>query len=330
MMRNNLKYQYVIIQTEADYYELLTQKSVLNKDVVSATGLFDVKPGRLRDALYKIYRFIRFKHWYGLNRLLLPFMYHRKIDNKKPICFIIWGQYANEVKAFLGKKLKKRYPGCKLVCRFDDIIEKMPYKNICDYRDAFDLLQTFDEKESAKYNIDYFPSWYDSVEGIDVGEKSDILFVGRAKDRLNEILSLYKRLYDASVNCKFYLVGVPKDKQVNIGNVIYGDYLPYKKVLELVKGTKCMVEILQQDAQSETLRVFEAITYNKKLITNNKHLIAKDYYSPDKIQIFNAVDEINIDFIKDDRSTICYEKKFTEKLRPIELFKHVDSILSGN
>lgn len=329
-MSDNLKYQYVIIQTEADYYELLTMKSIQRKDVFSATGLFDVKAGRLRDALYKIYRFNRRKHWYGLNRLLLPFIYHRKIDGGKPVCFVIWAQYANDVKAFWGNILRKKYPGCKLVCRFQDVIEKMPYKNIDDYRDAFDLLQTFDEKEASKYNIDYFPFWYDSVDDIDNGEKSDVLFVGRAKDRLNEILSLYKRLYEMSVNCKFYLVGVPKDKQVNIGNVVYGDYLPYKKVLELVKGTKCMVEILQHNTESETLRVFEAIAYNKKLITNNKHLMLKDYYSPDKIQIFDSVDEISIDFIKDERSTICYEKKFIDRLRPVELFKHVDSLLTYN
>ena len=154
--------------------------------------------------------------------------------------------------------------------------------------------------------------------------------MGRAKDRLNEILSLYKRLHDASVNCMFYLVGVPKDKRVNIGNIVYGDYLPYRKVLELVKGTKCMVEILQHNTESETLRVFEAITYNKKLITNNKHLVKKEYYSPDKIQIFDYIDEINIDFIKSERNSVCYEKEIIERLRPIELLKHVDLLLSKN
>jgi len=326
----NLKYQYVIIQTEADYYELLTKKSVLKKDVVSATGLFDVKAGILRNALYKIYRFNRCKHWYGLNRLLLPFFYHRKIDGNKPVCFIIWAQYANDVKAFWGSILRKMYPGCKLVCRFQDVIEKMPYKNIDDYKDAFDLLQTFDSKEASKYNIDYFPFWYDYIDNIDIGEKSDVLFVGRAKDRLNEILSLYKRLYEKSVNCKFYLVGVPKDKQINVGNVVYGDYLSYSKVLELVKGTKCMVEILQHNTESETLRVFEAIMYNKKLITNNKYLMSKDYYSPDKIQIFNSVDDISIEFIKDNINFISYEKKHIERLKPIHLLRHIDLYLTEN
>lgn len=325
--REMLKYQYVVIQGDTDYYEMLIHDTLQRGDAVAATGIFDVKSRALKDRLYKIYRMNRSKKRYKLNSLLKPFMFHRRIDDNKPVCFLIWGQYANEVNAFWGRDLRRRYPGCKLVCRFEDVIEKMPYRNINDYKDSFDLLQTFDELEARKYGIDYFPSWYDKTDGIEEGIESDVLFIGRGKDRIEEIVELYKRLTEAGLNCKFYLVDVPENKRVKIGNLEYGGYLPYRKVLEYVKGTKCMVEILQQDAESETLRVFEAIAYNKKLITNNHFISKKTYYSPEKIQIYEKVEDIDITFIQD-KKQIKYEEGLLSQYLPIKLFEYTDTVLS--
>ena len=189
----DLKYQYVIIQGDNDYYEMMTENTKKRKEAIIINGLFDIKQVFFKKKVNKIYHFFEDKKKYGKTKILLPFMFRRKLKGDKPVCFIIWGWYANDVKSYLGQYLRKKYPGCKIVCRFEDIIEKMAYENIEDYRDAFDYLQSFDEGDAKKHNVDYFPSWYDSIEVIDSDtiRCSDVFFVGRAKKRFDSLIQIY-------------------------------------------------------------------------------------------------------------------------------------------
>lgn len=321
-----MRYQYVIIQADSDYYKAMTQQTEKRKDAIVLNGLFDCESKLLLSFLRKVYYHLPTTN---LKKCLLPFMFNRKLPLDKPVCFVVLGWYANLVKDFLEEHLRKKYPGCKIVCRFEDIIEKMPYRNFAEYKDCFDMLLTFDEKEASKYNIPYYSSWYDEcdVPDGDEIEESDVLFIGRAKDRMEEIIEAYKKLTGAGLKCKFYLVGVPEEKRVLPDEIEYGDYLPYLTVLQYVKKTKCMLEILQRNAESETLRVFEAIFYNKKLITNSPKILTREYYDPQKIFYYKTIEELDPTFINDGKA-ISYDNRFREKLKPYNMLSFIDDYLS--
>lgn len=326
----DLKYQYVIIQGDNDYYEMMTENTKKRKEAIIINGLFDIKPGFFKKIVNKIYHCFEDKKKYGKTKILLPFMFRRKLKGDKPVCFIIWGWYANDVKSYLGQYLRKKYPGCKIVCRFEDIIEKMAYENIEDYRDAFDYLQSFDESDAKKHNVDYFPSWYDSIEVIDSDtiRCSDVFFVGRAKERFDILIQIYDYLESRGIECLFFLVDVPEEKRVHRKNIIYSGYIPYYNVLQMVKKTKCLLEIPQEFGTSETLRVYEAITYNKKLITNNMHIKNKDYYSEQAILCFRELDDIDISFINADFGNL-YTEDQVKRLRPIKMLEYIDAVLQN-
>lgn len=287
-----MKYQYFIFQYNYDYYKLLAENIGNNEYISFVNGLCDSK-SKIIAKLFGRYlnsnkRFFD-KLWY-------PHLFSRKVDKSKPVCFIIFAGYANFVNNGYGKYLRKKYPGCKLVCRFTDKIEKMPYKNFYDYKDSFDLLQTYDIVDAQKYNIDCYQNWYTE---IDVGfskqtQNSDVFFIGRAKDRLGDILDIYEKLKELGLTCDFNIVDALPTEQKFSEEINYCCYMPYTEVLQHVKSTKCILEIAQKDEISETLRAMESLFYNKKLITNNQFVQNREYFDKDKIYILpkdNSIDK---------------------------------------
>ena len=324
----DLKYQYVIIQGDYDYYKMMTENTEKRNEAIVLNGLFDIKTVIIKKILNRIYHYFESKKQYEKTKILLPFMFNRRTKSEKPVCFVIWSWYANDVKAYLGQYLRKKYPGCKIVCRFEDIIEKMPYKNIDDYRDAFDYLLSFDEGDAKKNNVDYYPSWYDSVEVIESDDIrcSDVLFVGRAKDRFETLIEIYDYLENKGIECLFYLVDVPEQNRLYRKNIVYSGYISYYKVLQMVKKTKCLLEIPQELGTGETLRVYEAITYNKKLITNNMLIKNRDYYSEYSILCFESLEDIEISFINSNYDCL-YSQEQIEKFKPIKMLEYIDAVI---
>ena len=321
-----MKYQYVLIQAQEDYYKAITQQTIKRNDAVVLNMLMDSKSKLVNKYMMKIYNHLPVP---SMQKWFLPLMFQRNMPLDKPVCFIFMGRYTGEVKDFLGEHLRRKYPGCKIVCRFEDIIEKAPYHNFYEYKDHFDMLLTFDELESRKYNISYYPSWYDECEVPDDEgiEETDVLFVGKAKDRMAEIIEAYEKLAGAGLKCKFYLAEVPEEDQVYRDQIEYGPYIPYTKVLQYVKKTKCMLEILQKESESETLRVFEAIFFDKKLITNNKKLQNRSYYDPQKIFCYENTEELDPSFVHNG-TDITYEDKVKEQFKPYNMLKFIDDYLS--
>jgi len=107
--------------------------------------------------------------------------------------------------------------------------------------------------------------------------QSDVYFVGSAKDRLELIFDVFHQLKQEGITCDFYLSGVPSSKKIKDAGIHYIHKMSYIENLKHVVRTKCILEIVQGNAKSSTLRTWEAIMYDKKLLTNNL-TIANDYY----------------------------------------------------
>lgn len=321
-----MNYQYVVFHHDYDYYREIFASIVKEKGCVAISGIYDVKNIYLKKVLNRLFPVN--KKYTSLPYFLFPFIFCRKIQKNKPVCFIFFAGYANMVNAGLGNYLRKKYPGCVLVCRFVDIIEKMPYSNIDEYRQSFDILQTFDIGEAERYNLDYYPNFYScSIDNISTDEpETDVLFVGRAKDRFDDILYAYDFLEKKGIHCEFYIVDVPEDKQILRKNVVYCSYLPYVDYLKRLNKSKCVLEIMQKDGQGETLRQLEAILFDKKLITNNKSILKKDYYDTRKISLYDEISDIDIDFLKN--STILYSSEEKAKISPLYFFYDLDRKIS--
>jgi len=90
-----------------------------------------------------------------------------------------------------------------------------------------------------------------------------------------------------------------KEKQLTGTGIHYNCWLNYKQVLQRVADTKCVLEILQGEQHGFTIRTCEAVTYKKRLITNNQFLKKQPFYDPRFMCVIKKASDIPVDFISD-------------------------------
>lgn len=181
----------------------------------------------------------------------------------------------------------------------------------------WDDIRTFDPVDARVNNYTYLGMTYYSKKQLsgEVSLKSDAYFVGGLKgDREDNIFNIYKKLRDNSININFDIMitgfkKLRKQKFENEINYYSNRWLPYEKILENINETNCIIEILQEGQSGPSLRYFEAVCYNKKLLTNNKHIKEFPFYNEKYMKIFNNENDIDIEWIKR-REEIDYKYNF--------------------
>lgn len=245
-------------------------------------------------------------------------------NNSKPYAFLLLN---HSLSFSYFQYLKQNYKGCKIVLLHRDLVKVckrcapglMENPNI-------DLEMTFDKGESQLYGLPHFDEFESLIEIPRLNTyESDVYFAGKAKDRLSILLAIYKRITSFGLNCKFYLTGVPKDEQVCLPGIEYSDsFMTYREMLYHTVNSKCVLEINQGGADGYTSRFLEAVMYNKKLITNNTFIKQSKFYSPESILCFNKLEEIEKDFIIDNRRI---DYNYNGEFSPLRMIERVDEEL---
>lgn len=204
--------------------------------------------------------------------------------------------------------LKKRYPKAKFVYLLLNVNRYLgiDFKSFCPY---FDMVITIDEGDAQKYGLEFHPFFYSAIDKEDASlPESDCFYIGNAKERLDDILQVYKLLTENGLKCDFHIVGVPEGKQCYKDKISYNKPMNYDDVVCHVKKTKVLLEVMQEGQTSGTLREHEAVIYGKKLITNNRYISTRSFYSKNNIFVFNKACDIDMEFVKKVKE-IVYEGK---------------------
>lgn len=225
------------------------------------------------------------------------------------------------------ERLKRERNAC-IVLYMPDNVRTM---NIAQTREEFerfkehyhiDQVYSFDKKDCEEFEMEFFDFYSmlpTNVEKKEVFDgKPKILYVGgcRSKERLNTLHALYDRLKEQA-HCTFYLNGVDSVDADRDG-IIYNHTLSYAEVVELVQQHDVIVEIMNGNQAGNTLRLKEAVCYNKCLLTNNPFVQESPYYHPDFIQIFKEVDDIDLS-----RFTMNVDYKYNGEFSPCKLIERI-------
>lgn len=176
----------------------------------------------------------------------------------------------------VSRYVKKRNPKCKVIVFFWN---KMVY----DW--YFDLLKdpnvdefyTFDKEEAEKYNFKLNSTFY--TKGLKLKDNkitNDVLFLGRSKDREDEILDIEKQIKKEKVKTDFRII---KDEK---------DYIDYYDYLDLLSKSKAILDYNAFNQSGLSLRVMESLFHKKKLITSNKTIKNYDFYNKNNIFIIGV------------------------------------------
>ena len=192
-----------------------------------------------------------------------------KTNNNTPYCFIIGGRVYEFYGNYLIANLRKNYPGCKVVIELIDLVKNYQFE-VENIRDWFDLGFVFEIGDARKHDLVYIPITFEYLPIPNRTVEYDFFFAGgrnKEKGRMEEVISLYQDLTLRGYNCDFWLADVPSDEQDNSIGIHYG-YLPFKDVLKHTVSAKCIVDLVQKEMLSPTVRYIESILYGKHLLTN--------------------------------------------------------------
>lgn len=220
--------------------------------------------------------------------------------------------------------LRKKLPHVKIVYLFSNIVkytgaEEAGITN--KLLDVFDQVFAFDKTDSEKYGFDYNPLIYTECKEIEpLEEKSDLFYLGNAKDRLPKLLEIYKRATDLGYKCDFHIVGVPNDQQKYTNGIEYNKPMSYKDAIRHIKASKCLVDAIQGSSTGLTIKTCEAVIYGKKLITTNVHVKEEEFYNENNIFIYGVDENIESFFAK---TIIPYRESEKKLFSPQNLFSKI-------
>lgn len=289
MNHNNLEeskaknYKYVIAGGPGFY-------SVAYFDVkrLSNVKYFSSYIGGVNNKLMRLLTRLTFNIRYGsLVRWLLKPLVYRKVfrsgfSKEDDIVFLFFESQYAVINTDYTTYLRKHYPKSKLVLFMQDVVSSLPYYDIKDYKKRFDIVLSYDQHDCDRYGLLYHPTPYSRFDSsrLQKTESLDVFFCGSAKTRLKTIMEVYHICKENGLKVKFYINGVPDELQEAQSDIIYNTPISYKQNLAYVVNSKCILEVMQERADGFTPRLWEAIIYNKHLITNNEYVKSSQYYIP--------------------------------------------------
>lgn len=219
-------------------------------------------------------------------------------DRKTPLLIVVYdrNKLANNV-GFLNF-LRKYYEDVKIVYLFTNIakisgaIENSFLDKLNDY---YDVVYAFEPQDAPRYNYQYFPLLYSKNEMDDIVSKEDVFYVGAAKDRYEMLIMVYERLMDLDITSKFYIAGVEQDKAYP-EKIIYNQYIPYNQCLRHIQESRCLLDVIQGESEGFTIKVCEAVMYDKLLITTNEKVKEAPFYNPEYILVIEKPEDIKKEF----------------------------------
>ncbi len=337
-----MKYNYVVLGSSSDLYKF--SYSDLRK-----TNYATYIPG-IESKLNKIEQgLLRAHTWRKLNSIVsLPFkgvwnkilLGQVPVRDENKICFIFFSNWVEYDNAFhITDYLRRNYEGCKLVWFLQDIIstrsmiDGSPFDMVT-LKDKFDLVISFDQNDCKKYNLHYHHLVFSSFEGVvEDYPESDVYFIGKAKNRLKEILLVYKLLRDEGLKCDFHITGVPESEREYADEIDYDPHISYAQNLQHILHTKCLLEIMQYGSSGisqsgYTQRVCEAVCLNKKLLTNNSEIDNAPFYNEGLICKFRELDDISTYFLHSLKDNLKVDYQYKDKFSPLEFLTFIENLLS--
>lgn len=197
------------------------------------------------------------------------------------------------------EKFKKCQPNAKFILYEWDSIKNN--SNAKDSIKMFDVVWTFDRKDSVELGIGFLPLFYlDKYSQLKKKEiyESKLLFVGTThSDRYCFVKSIEKQVCKNADKSFLWFYFPSKllyykmwltDKQFRDTSTIHDfrfETLKQKDLLRMVESSEIVVDAQHPGQIGLTMRTIETLGARRKLITTNKDIVNYDFYNPSNILV---------------------------------------------
>lgn len=194
------------------------------------------------------------------------------------------------------KKYTSRY-----IAYLYDSVARSPVEHLLE--GIFDTIFSFDNEDIKNYHFEKTTNYiYADQKPINPEKtKFQAFYLASFDDRLNLLLAIAKKLKDIEVNYLFIVVG----KKLFIKKLL-SYFTPNNSITYRTKRVKhadienyylqtnIVIDLVRKNQTGLSFRIFEAMSNQKKLITNNPSIASYDFYNPNNIMIISE-NNINID-----------------------------------
>jgi hypothetical protein len=220
--------------------------------------------------------------------------------------------------------LKKR-KNCKgVVLYLIDLVSRNNNLTIEHAKKTFKYIFSYDQKDCELYKLRYVPTPFSKIPMPEInGTLVDVYFCGYAKNRMAEIKKFYYEIKKYGLSCSFYIKDCPLDERIESDEIHYDVNLSYKDNLSHACRARCILEIMQKNADGFTPRLWEAITYDKVLLSNNRYILTTPYYYEKGCIFFEDISQLP----KLLQTELVYPEEIKRRLSPNNFIEKVDSII---
>ncbi|WP_394759396.1 hypothetical protein [Flavobacterium sp.] len=194
----------------------------------------------------------------------------------------------------LENHLKIKKYTSKYIAYLYDSVERNPVNHLLN--GVFDEIYSFDKKDISNYNFKETTN-YNYISKTPIASankiKNEILYIASFDNRLDKIKQLKSLFEKINRTYRFIIVG-KKTTLYKIKNLfstqsknldLRRKRINQTELKKLYSETKIVLDIVRDNQIGLSFRVFEAMAYQKKIITNNKSIMEYDFYNPNNILV---------------------------------------------
>ncbi len=198
---------------------------------------------------------------------------------------------------------------------------------------VWDAVLSYDINDCKEYGFQYMPGTiYSMLKQVKpASADSDMYFIGMNKAGRNAMIEeIHRKCMEAGVQTDFHCIdypGVPRKPYMeNPPGLYYRKRgIPYEDVVSHVLSTNCILEVVGKGQKVQTARYYEAVCYNKKLLTNNPSVRELSFYDPRYMQYFESVEDIDFSWVKE-KAGIDYH--YAGEFSPLHILDRLDKMFA--
>lgn len=177
----------------------------------------------------------------------------------------------------------KKYSN-KFYSFYFDSIDNFPKKiNIIP---IFHKVFSYEKEDVKNYNLEFLTNFiYDVEPQARHTTKYKVFNISSFDERFETLKKIASYMKKEAINYKILVrkERVYKDELINV----IADYLPLNEVKKLILDSEILLDIQKKNQYGLSFRVFEALGYQKKIITTNTDIVNYDFYNPNNILVLD-------------------------------------------
>lgn len=199
--------------------------------------------------------------------------------------------HASKITPPVVKFIRRKNPDVRIIVWYWNPVDKCV--SLDQFSDVDCEIWSFDEEDCARYGLKYNTQYYfNNVPLKTTQDKFDVFFVGGDKGRIKDLMDIKQKFDNLGISSYFHIT--PTGRKHEVYKAIYKERISYTKVLDYISESKAILDYVSEKQSGLTLRPLEALFFRKKLITNDKTIVNRDFYRRENIFVIGKDDIENL------------------------------------